>query len=273
MMTPYVAPVVQEATASSERDIYGIFVGISNYAGGVDDLDMTADDASRLHEGLRGIGMREENSRLLIDHQATQTNLIAVTEELGSKMGDEDLLVLFYSGHGNRIAREEFQREDADNIDETLTLYDGEYTDDALDALLTEHTRGKVLVVLDACFSGGFAKDVISQRGRMGLFSSQEDATSAVAAKFRAGGYLSKFFLEAVSEKRADVDRNREITALELSQYIYERYRTEVQEAPQGALKSDDPLEDYVKASENLSFQQLVVDRSGVTPSTVLFSW
>ncbi|MEC7242538.1 MAG: pre-peptidase C-terminal domain-containing protein [Myxococcota bacterium] len=273
VLTPYEPPETPEATASSASDIYGIFVGISNYAGGVDDLDMTADDAEKLHEGLRGIGMREENSRLLIDHQATQANLIAVTEELGSKMGEEDLLVFFYSGHGNRIARETFQREDADNIDETLTLYDGEYTDDSLDSLLSQHTRGKVLVVLDACFSGGFAKDVISQSGRMGLFSSQEDATSAVAEKFRAGGYLSKFFLEAVSEKRADVDRNREITALELSQYIYERYRTEVQETSQGALKSEDPLEDYVKASENLSFQQLVVDRSGVTPSTVLFSW
>ena len=273
MLTPYEEPEIPEATSSSESDIYGIFVGISNYAGGVDDLDMTAADAQKLHEGLRGIGMREENSRLLIDHQATQANLIAVTEDLGSMMGEEDLLVLFYSGHGNRVARESFQREDADNIDETLTLYDGEYTDDSLDALLTEHTRGKVLVVLDACFSGGFAKDVISQQGRMGLFSSQEDATSAVAEKFRAGGYLSKFFLEAVSEKRADTDRNREITALELSQYIYERYRTEVQEAAQGSLKTEDALEDYVKASENLSFQQLVVDRSGVTPSTVLFAW
>lgn len=273
VLTPYQVPESPEAIASSDTDIYGLFVGISNYAGGVDDLDMTADDAEKLHEGLQGIGMREENSRLLIDHQATQANLAASMEELGSKMGEEDLLVLFYSGHGNRVARESFQREDADNIDETLTLYDGEYTDDSLDALLTEHTRGKVLVVLDACFSGGFAKDVISQGGRMGLFSSQEDATSAVAEKFRAGGYLSKFFLEAVSEKRADTDRNREITALELSQYIYERYRTEVQEAAPGALKNEDALEDYVKASENLSFQQLVVDRSGVTPSTVLFAW
>ena len=217
--------------------------------------------------------MREENSRKLIDHQATRANLIATIEELGSKMGEEDTLVLFYSGHGNRIAREEFQRQDADNIDETLTLYDGEYTDDELDALLTAHTRGKVLVVLDACFSGGFAKDVVSRPGRMGLFSSQEDATSAVADKFRAGGYLSQFFLEAVGEKRADADSNRQITALELSQYIYERYRTEVQESPSGVLKTDDPLEDYVKASDNLSFQQLVVDRSGVTPSTVLFAW
>ncbi|NIR99882.1 MAG: hypothetical protein GWN99_02225, partial [Gemmatimonadetes bacterium] len=61
-------------------------------------------------------------------------------------------------------------------------------------------------VVLDACFSGGFAKDVISAPGRMGLFSSEEDVTSSVAAKFRAGGYLAVFLADAVGDGLADAD-------------------------------------------------------------------
>ena len=276
------APGQQAPTGSEGRDIYGIFVGISDYQGDDADLELTAKDAEKVHQGLLQVGMEPSNSRRLLDSQATRSNLVAAVRTLGAKMDENDLLVLFYSGHGDRKIREEFQRDDADGMDETLTLYDGDYIDDDLDALLSEHTRGQVLLVLDACFSGGFAKDVISRPGRMGLFSSQEDVTSTVAEKFQAGGYLSVFFLEAVAEKRADVDANRQITALELSQYIYERYRTEVQEAgkpsqqqrPSGKQEEgDDPTEDFVKASDNLGFQQLVVDRSGVQPSTVLFSW
>jgi hypothetical protein len=274
------APGLQTPTGTEGRDIYGIFVGISDYQGEDADLALTAKDAERVHEGLLQVGMKASNSRRLLDSQATRSNLVAAVRALGSKMDENDLLVLFYSGHGDRKIREEFQRDDADGMDETLTLYDGDYIDDDLDALLSAHTRGQVLLVLDACFSGGFAKDVISRPGRMGLFSSQEDVTSTVAEKFQAGGYLSVFFLEAVAEKRADVDHNRQITALELSQYIYERYRTEVQEGgkpsrPASGKQDDsnDPTEDFVKASDNLGFQQLVVDRSGVQPSTVLFSW
>ena len=64
----------------------------------------------------------------------------------------------------------------------------------------------------------------------MGLFSSEEDVTSQVAAKFRAGGYLSVFFEEAL-EGYADFDENGELTALELSEYLHNRFRVDVKSA------------------------------------------
>ena len=134
-------------------------------------------------------------------------------------MDENDLLVLFYSGHGpqdpRRISR------DADGIDETLTLYDGDYIDDDLDELLSAHTG--ILLVLDACFSGGFAKDVISRLYEWGSFPRRRRHSTGSTGR----GYLSVFFLEACRET-ADVDHNRQITALELSQYM--NAGTEVQE-------------------------------------------
>jgi cytochrome P450 len=70
------------------------------------------------------------------------------------------------------------------------------------------------LLALDACFSGGFARDVVSRPGVMGLFSSEEDLTSAVADKFEAGGYLSHF-LRAGLAGEGDGDTLSEVELLQ----------------------------------------------------------
>ena len=124
--------------------------------------------------------------------------------------------------------------------------------------------RGRVLLVLDSCFSGGFSKDVIASPRRMGLFSSEEDVTSGVADKFRAGGYLSKFMTDAISERRADKDRDGAITAIELSQYVHERYRADVKSSRSGA-------ENVVSTGRDTGYQHLVVDRGSIAPFEVLF--
>ena len=97
----------------------------------------------------------------------------------------------------------------------------------------------------------------------MGLFSSEEDVTSQVAVKFQAGGYLAVFFDEAVRGHYADQDMDRELTAIELSQYLHDRYRADVKAfgSPQ-----------YVSTGgPQSSYQHLVVDRGGVSPYSVLF--
>ena len=108
-------------------------------------------------------------------------------------------------------------------MDETIELYDGPMLDDELAAIHDNSNAGTILLVMDSCFSGGFSKDIVSQPGRMGLFSSEEDVTSQVAFKFQAGGYLSVFFDEAIREGYADRDDNGEVTAIELSQYLHGR--------------------------------------------------
>lgn len=265
-------PTATAAAPSGDGRTYGVFVGISDYpAGGPSDLDFTADDARHLYEGMQAIGMRAEDGRLLTDSQATRAGFEAALRELAPRMGPNDRLMIFYSGHGGRLDRSDFQAADPDGYDETLALYDGEIRDDEVAALLDQVVQqGTILLVLDSCFSGGFSKDVISRPGRMGLFSSHEDVTSAVARKFRAGGYLSRFMVEAIGERLADQDSSASLTALELSQYLYERYRSDVKAMPQ---EKSGAYSDIVMTGENLGYQQIIVDRGGVGPSQVLFAW
>ncbi len=256
----------QPAAPGGAARVYGVFVGISNYGGRASNLMFTAQDASRAQEAMvRGAGMRPADGIVLTDQQATLGNIRRAVSDMAGRAGPNDLFVFFYSGHGGRVPRQGgFQASDPDGQDETLAFYDADLSDDDMNEWLSGIRARTTLLILDACFSGGFSKDVISAPGRMGLFSSEEDVTSGVAVKFRAGGYLAQFMLEAVGERLADADGDREITALELSQYLHERYRADV--------KSAGPGEDFVRTGgPQTGYQHLVVDRGSVGPFDVLF--
>ncbi len=253
-----------DPSSSARGRIFGVFVGISDYEGDENDLEYTADDARELQQALvRGAGMRAEDSVLLVDGAATIANVRGAVDKVGRQAGADDLIVLFFSGHGDRVERKGVQAADPDGLDETLSLYDADLIDDDMSQLLSG-MRGRVLLVLDSCFSGGFSKDVISSPRRMGLFSSEEDVTSGVADKLRAGGYLAKFMAEAVGDGRADKNRNGDITAIELSQYLHERYRADV--------KSSSAGDNFVRTSgPQTGYQHLVVDRGSIGPFEILF--
>jgi hypothetical protein len=247
----------------SQGRVYGLFAGISDYPGSDSDLSYTAEDATRIRDALvRGGGMRAADAVTLVDSDVTVANLSAAIRDIGRRMQPEDTFVMFYSGHGGQVARSTPTPSDPDKLDETLALYDGALLDDDLAALFDEIHNGTVLLWLDSCFSGGFAKDIVSAPGRMGIFSSEEDITSNVAAKFRAGGYLSAFLDEAIAQGLADDDKDASITAIELSQYLHERYRADV--------KSARPVE-VVRTEMTLGYQHLVVDRGSIGAYDVLF--
>lgn len=259
-------PPAAQPGGTGRGRVFGVFVGISNYGGRANNLMYTADDARRTQQAMiRGAGMRESDGVVLVDQQATVANIRRAVENVARQAGPNDMFVFFYSGHGSRVPRRgAFQASDPDNQDETLSFFDDDLVDDDMNQWLSGVHAGVSLLVLDACFSGGFSKDVISAPGRMGLFSSEEDVTSGVAVKFRAGGYLAQFLAEAVGERMADADGDRSITAIELSQYLHERYRADV--------KSGSPGEDFVRTGgPQTGYQHLVVDRGSVGPFDVLF--
>lgn len=244
--------------------VYGVFVGLSEYGGRLNDLAYTADDAHRAVEAVAtGTGMAAGDYVVLTDDEATVANVRAAFEDMSARVGSDDTFVYFFSGHGGRVDRDGPERPDPDGIDETIELYDDGLRDNEFGALLDLIDSRLALVVLDSCFSGGFSKDVISVPGRMGLFSSEEDVTSQVAAKFRAGGHLARFVLDAVGDGLADANADSAISAIELSQYLHERYREGVKSSV---------LLDYVRTGgPQTGYQHLVADRGGVRPSDVVF--
>ncbi|MCZ6916169.1 MAG: caspase family protein [Gemmatimonadetes bacterium] len=254
----------QNTTGGGGR-VYGVFAGISEYGGRLNNLAYTAEDAVRMRDAmLTGAGMREQDGILLTNAHATVGEIRRAIRQVASQAGPDDTFVFFYSGHGGRIPRPGgYQSTDPDGLDETLEFYDAGMTDDEFQEVLSEVNAGKIILLLDACFSGGFAKDVISVPGRMGLFSSEEDVTSSVAVKFRAGGFLAVFVADAIAEGLADRDGDGGISAIELSQYVHERYSSDVKSGGPG---------DFVRTGgPQLGYQHLVVDRGSIGPYEILF--
>ena len=117
------------------------------------------------------------------------------------------------------------------------------------------HARLAVLS-LDSCFAGGFAKDVVTRPGRVGLFSSEEDVLSAVAGQFQAGGYLSHFLRTAFQGAADAAPNDGVLTVGELTHYLHRQFAQHAADVEmQGA------------------YQHLVVDRGAVTVDQVLWSY
>ena len=140
-----------------------------------------------------------------------------------------------------------------------LALRDGDMTDAELAQLFGQVNTRMALVVIDACFSGGFARNIVNRPGVMGIFSSEEDLTSSVADKFEAGGYLSHFLRAGLSGE-ANIDGDDLVTAGELSTYLRRQFALEVEGENVTATTTDGQR----------GYQHLVIDRGGVQVDDVV---
>lgn len=177
----------------------GVFVGISDYANN-GDLEFCASDALRVQQAFVNAGIMDPmDTVVLTDRQATRVSVSNAIDRLMRRIGPNDTLVFFFSGHGNQVRDND--RDELDGTDETIVLYDSSVSDDELAALLGQGQQ-RELVALDSCHSGGFARDIARLTDSAGFYASREDQLSYVAPEHQAGGYLSYHFAESISRSQ-----------------------------------------------------------------------
>jgi len=190
------APAAPMAPAGEGGRVYGVFVGISDYAT-ANDLPFCADDAHRVQRAFLNAGLvRPEDSIVLTDRAATRANVSNALARFNRTAGPNDTIVFFFSGHGNQIADRD--GDEADGTDETIVLYDGAVTDDEMSSILSPGAA-RDFVALDSCYSGGFARDLARLPNSAGFYASREDQLSYVANEYQAGGYLSYFLAQNIT--------------------------------------------------------------------------
>ncbi|MCR4315996.1 MAG: caspase family protein [Planctomycetes bacterium] len=210
--------------------LWGIFVGIRDYPPGTNDLQYCDEDATLLARSFKSKGLLNDACAIVLTNaQATRANIRGAFEQVARSANPWDHFIFFYSGHGMQSEPDERNTDEADLRQESLYVYDGELQDDTMNEYFNLLSCKVQVIVLDACFSGGFA-DVISRPGRVGFFASEEDLTSNVAMEFGAGGYLSLFFREAI-EGKADTNSDGMVALSELSHYLYKEYAARAGEA------------------------------------------
>lgn len=236
--------------------VFAIMVGISDYGGYSSDLAYTADDALKLAEALRREGVLNPASVVLTDAEATVGGVRRAFAEVAAQAGPDDIFLFFFSGHGSQQSVAVSGNE-LDGLAETIVLRDGQITDAEMSELFASLDTRLSLIVLDSCFSGGFARNVVNRPGVIGLFSSEEDLTSQVAVKFQAGGYLSHFLRTGLTGE-ANYDGDDLITAGELTTYLRRKFASEVMDVQTRTMDGQ------------RSYQHLVVERGGVQVDDVV---
>ena len=236
--------------------VFGLFVGISDYPGTANDLPECANDATKLAEALRNRGLADPAHQIVLtDAQASRGNVQQALQRFSSEMRPQDVFVFFFSGHGGQTRSSSDPRE-LDGLDEYIVLHDGNYLDDDLGRLFDRLPAGVSVAALDACHSGGFAKDLVTRPGVVGFFSSEEDVLSAVASQFQAGGYLSHFLQQGLGGAADASPRDGVLTVGELSHHLYSQF---------GQHATDVRLQG--------AYQHLVIDRGAVRNDQVLWRY
>jgi hypothetical protein len=238
----------RQAAVRGGPRVIALLVGVADYGGRTSNLPNTDADASELYNSLRSAGMLHPASQVLTNAEATTKNVAAAFARASAAAGPNDLFLFFFSGHGDQVDVPAGAAE-LDGRAETIELFDAAMTDAEL-APFFASVRGRMsMLVIDACYAGGF-RSLITRPNQMGLFSSEEDLTSLVASRFKAGGFLS-YFLRAGLSGEADDDGDRIVAAGELSTYVRRRFRRE----------GDIPA---TTREDDRNYQNLLIERGGV---------
>ena len=193
--------------------VYLVSVGIADYPGTSSDLSLPVKDAKTI------TWLYSKNSNVeykqLLDSRATKSNIIDAMTTLFAKAGRDDIVVLFFSGHGYPGG---------------FSAYDG-YLDYASirKAMAKSRSRNK-MIFADACFAGKLREGRpqhsqssvnSAKKAQVMLFlSSRSDEVSREIPSMQNGFFTT--YLQKGLRGNADANRDRTITAKELFDFVSE---------------------------------------------------
>jgi hypothetical protein len=211
-----------------------LLIGISEYGEGLPALPGTQIDVEAMQRVLRDPQIGEFDSVELLRNPDLQAMQVEI-ETLFSDRSQDDLLVLYFSGHGVRaddgtlyLASRSTQKNRQGRI----------LTSTAVPASFVQSCMGnsrskRQVLILDCCFSGAFANDLrakalevvvdigpqLGGEGRAVLTSSTE---TQVSLEDQGGGIYTRYLVQGLETGAANRDNDDYISVAELHEYAKE---------------------------------------------------
>lgn len=209
---------------------YAIIIGISDYAGTVNDLNYCDDDAIDFRNALLGMGWKDSDIVLLIDENATRIAILSAINGLKEKEGPGDEVVFFYSGHGSTG---EANDGDDERKDECIIPYECQQDyfiwDGELRAAFSLFDSQRMLFVFDSCYSGGMTD--LAAPGRLVLMACGEKQLSLESSAWANGQFSYYFADRGLLNSKADLNGDGKIAFEEAFDYAKANCRSQTPSA------------------------------------------
>ena len=267
-------------------NLWAVVIGVGVYEDpGIRDSTLMHADAQAVYDFLvdrdQG-GFPIDHVRLLLDEQATQRNIQSAFTWLMDMTQSDDLVVVYFAGHGSYERDRNGDEPEGDTLDEFLLPYDTDpgnlfvsaIRDDEVGDWVASMADTHVVLIFDSCYAGGASRSRgydqptlragpgntvfsdFSDTGLLVLAACQENETSKEDSTLGHGVFTYYLLrglggLADVDEAAADADQDGRVTIDELQAYLEEevpRYVREVmRESPQNPLITGD--EDLIRTA------------------------
>lgn len=203
----FILPLTGRAT------IYLLSVGIADYPGTKNDLRLPANDAKT----MKWLYKENEHAKvcLLTNSEATLANVKEGLRQLASIATADDIIVMFFSGHG---------------IKGGFVCYDGYLYYSEIYAALRQSKSTNKMIFADACFSGAMRQGkrrgnhASPSKSTVMLFLSSRTNETSIETPRMTNGFFT-YALQQGLRGKADVNRDRTITARELFNYVSKKVK------------------------------------------------
>lgn len=246
----FAAPLALGSLSAQNR--YGLIIGV-NYKGnlaGIPPLDLCEADAQLMEQSLRSQG-RFTEVKALLGRMVTAQNIENAINELAGKVGPNDTVALYFSGHGT------YQRDASapNGIRNSIVMFERPHLpDNVLNDWVKKIPTAKLVWIFDCCFSGGIANKgnrttrgagevpinpgqpgrVIENGGEDFYFedkaivaSSDANETSIEVRGNINHGVFTYFFSQGLRPSNGDLNRDGTVTLLEAFEWSKPRVAQE----------------------------------------------
>lgn len=201
--------------AQSDRDIYVVAVGVSDYEN-ISDLNLPEQDAKDIAELYK---TKTQHVILITGRYATKDRIKQALRDQFARADEDDMIVFSFSGHGYQGGICPY--------DMTNQQSSGIAYQEIRNILKQSRAKCKIIFA-DACFSGGLRTNngqsdssLKEDDSNVLLFLSSRGGETSIESPFMVNGVFTKYLLRGL-RGGADYNFDRKITAKELFDFVHQ---------------------------------------------------
>ena len=190
-----------------QAKVYLVSVGIADYPGKENDLRISDNDAKTIAKVFQAT--KDASVNVLTNEEATQSALLSTMHTVFEDAESDDAVILYFSGHGTPGA---------------LVCYDGLLTYQHIFKMLKGCKASRKVIIADACYAGKMrtTRQQTSSYNSQNVMLFLSSRTNETSQETQYKNSLFTIFLERGLRGGADKNRDRQITAREIFNFVHD---------------------------------------------------